>query len=176
MKPHPIASGARRMRGPRLAAPAKQRGLSLIEVLIALLVLGFGLLGLAMMQTLSVRYSQSANYRTQALNLAYDLLDQIRANRALSAQFAKINKDSFAGQTGQGCTRPLRYVSPQASAERWKCQVRAALGPAAYADVSQTDGNIRITISWSDARSGVGSVEAAVAGGANGRIAIESQP
>ncbi|WP_362062601.1 type IV pilus modification protein PilV, partial [Streptomyces sp. NPDC048255] len=56
-----------------------QRGFSMIEVLIAVLVIGLGLLGLAMLQTLNVRYAQSANYRTRATNLAYDLLDQIRA-------------------------------------------------------------------------------------------------
>lgn len=153
----------------------RQRGFSLIEVLIAMLVIGFGLLGLAMMQTLSVRYAQGANYRTQAMNLAYDLLDQIRANRALSSQFAQIKANSFGGQTGLGCSRPLDFVSPQASAERWKCQVRATLGPQAHADVSQNGATVRIVIGWSDARAAAGAVDTQVAGGANGRISVESQ-
>jgi type IV pilus assembly protein PilV len=145
--------------------------LSLIEVLITMLVLGFGLLGLAMMQTLSIRYSQSANYRTQAMNLAYDLLDQVRANRALSMQFAAITSKSFDGQDGRGCSRPLAYVAPAASAERWKCQVRAALGPAAFADVVRDGTTIKVTIQWSDARNEVG----VVGKDSNGQITVESQ-
>ncbi|MBT2745420.1 MULTISPECIES: type IV pilus modification protein PilV [unclassified Lysobacter] len=148
---------------------ARQRGFSLIEVLISMLVIGFGLLGLAMMQTLSVRYSQSANYRTQANNLAYDLLDQIRANRALSAQFTKIDQASFASVTGKSCSRLVdTYLSPEDSATRWKCQVRATLGGGAYAVVSKSGTQTSVTISWSDARGVVG----AVGDNFNGRVSV----
>ena len=61
--------------------PRAQGGFSLIEIMIAILVLAIGLLGFAMLQTMNLRFTQSANYRTQATNLAYDLLDQMRANR-----------------------------------------------------------------------------------------------
>lgn len=158
----------RRMR----AAPARQRGFSLIEVLIAMLVIGFGLLGLAMMQTLSVRYSQSANYRTQAFNLAYDLLDQMRANRALSAQFAQIDEGSFSGVTGKNCSRAVSgFVGPAESAARWKCQVRSTLGAGAFAVVTQDGARTTVAIQWSDARAGVG----AVGNNANGRVAVSSE-
>ena len=60
----------------------RQSGFSMIEVLIALLVLAFGLLGLAFMQTLNLRYTKSAQQRTQAVNLASELLDTMRANRS----------------------------------------------------------------------------------------------
>lgn len=46
-------------------------GFTLLEVLIAIIVLAFGLLGFALLQTMNVRFVQSANYRTQATNLAY---------------------------------------------------------------------------------------------------------
>lgn len=154
-----------------VARPARQAGFSLVEVLISLLVIALGLLGLAMMQTLSVRYAQSSNYRTQATNLAYDLFDQIRANRALANQFLAIDEASFAGETGKRCGRPLDYVNPAASAARWKCQVRAALGPGAYAVVAQDGTQLAVTVSWSDARGAVG----AVGGDYNGRITVRSQ-
>jgi type IV pilus assembly protein PilV len=57
-------------------------GLTLVEVLIALLVLSIGLLGLAGLHTLSLQYNTSAYYRSQATALAYDLADRMRANRA----------------------------------------------------------------------------------------------
>jgi len=158
---------------PRRHTPrrADQRGFSLIEVLISMLVIGFGLLGLAMMQTLSVRYAQSANYRTQATNLAYDLLDQIRANRALAAQFTEINEASFAAVTGKACSRAVdKFVTPAESAARWKCQVRATLGGGAHAVVTQAGTQTSVTISWSDAHDAVG----AVGNNSNGQVTVRT--
>lgn len=167
--PAPTVPGARARSG--VASRARQAGFSLVEVLIAMLVMGFGLLGLAMMQTLSVRYAQSSNYRTQATHLAYDLFDQIRANRALASQFLAIDRASFGAETGRQCSRPLAYVGPAASAARWKCQVRAALGPGAYAVVAQEGARWSVTVSWSDARGAIG----AVGGDYNGRVVVRSQ-
>ncbi|WP_457319849.1 type IV pilus modification protein PilV, partial [Stenotrophomonas sp. P5_B8] len=64
-----------------------QAGFTLLEVLIAIVVLAFGLLGFAMLQTTSVRFVQSANYRTQATNLAYDLTELMRSNRFQSVWY-----------------------------------------------------------------------------------------
>lgn len=58
------------------------KGFTLIEVLIAVLVLAIGLLALAGVQTISLRSNHVADLRSQATQLAYDLIDRIRANRA----------------------------------------------------------------------------------------------
>ena len=60
----------------------KQQGFTLLEVLIALLVLSIGLLGLAALQTTSLRSNQMASMRTTATQLAYDISDRLRANPA----------------------------------------------------------------------------------------------
>jgi len=60
----------------------RQSGFSLLEVLIAVLVLAIGLLGLAALQTTVLRSNHSANLRTQATLLAYDMTDRLRANMA----------------------------------------------------------------------------------------------
>jgi type IV pilus assembly protein PilV len=57
------------------------RGVTLIEVLIGVLILSIGLLGLAGLQTASLRFNTSAYFRTQATSLAYDFADRLRANR-----------------------------------------------------------------------------------------------
>ena len=63
------------------ALPQRVRGLSLIEVLVSLVVVSVGLLGMAGLQTFSLRNNASAYTRSVANNLAYDMLDAMRANR-----------------------------------------------------------------------------------------------
>jgi len=55
-------------------------GFTLLEVLIALLVLSIGLLGLAALQTRGLRSNQMASMRTLATEAAYDITDRMRAN------------------------------------------------------------------------------------------------
>lgn len=60
----------------------RQNGFTLIEVLIAMLVLSIGLLGIAALQATGLRSSHSATLRSQATQLAYDMADRMRANLA----------------------------------------------------------------------------------------------
>lgn len=57
-------------------------GFTLIEVLIAVVVLAAGLLGLAALQTTTLSNNQSAYFRSQATQLAYDISDRMRSNQA----------------------------------------------------------------------------------------------
>lgn len=57
------------------------RGITMIEVLVALVILSIGLLGLASLQANALKYNQSAYMRTQATQYAYDIADRMRANR-----------------------------------------------------------------------------------------------
>ena len=57
-----------------------QKGVGLIEVLVAVLVLAVGLLGLAGLQTQSLRFNNEAYFRTQATLLAMDMADRLRSN------------------------------------------------------------------------------------------------
>lgn len=60
--------------------PQKQRGVSLLEVLIAVIVLSLGLLGLAGLQMTAMRNNQSAFERTNAIMHIYSLSDILRAD------------------------------------------------------------------------------------------------
>jgi type IV pilus assembly protein PilV len=60
----------------------KARGFTLIEVLIAVLIMSIGLLSLALTQGNSMRNTHSSYLRTQATLMSDDILDSIRANRA----------------------------------------------------------------------------------------------
>lgn len=72
----------------------QQPGFTLIEVLIALVVLSIGLLGLAGLQSAGLRFNQSAAMRTQATQLAYDLADRMRANSVA------VNAGDYLGAAG----------------------------------------------------------------------------
>ena len=74
----------------------KNAGFTLIEVLIAMLVLAVGLLGLAGLQATSLRNNQSAYNRSQATQLAYDIADRMRANSAGIASYTAIMPISTA--------------------------------------------------------------------------------
>jgi type IV pilus assembly protein PilV len=127
----------------------------MIEVLIALIVLAIGLLGFALLQTMNMRFTQSANYRTQATNLAYDLLDQMRANRQQAWWYSGSTGASFnAGEiTDTNCSRPLGAAATiRNNVERWQCQVVRALGDSANAGVTYVDGEVTVTIAWGDQR------------------------
>ncbi|WP_150050688.1 MULTISPECIES: type IV pilus modification protein PilV [Methylomonas] len=78
-----------------------QLGFSLLEVLIAVLILSFGLLGIAALQTNALKNNQSAFQRSQATMLAYYMLDAMRANRdaAMIASY-NLSKTCSAPATG----------------------------------------------------------------------------
>lgn len=66
----------------RRSEQTQQAGFSLLEVLIALLVLAIGLLGLAALQNVGLRLNSQSYERTQATILIDDMIDRMRANSA----------------------------------------------------------------------------------------------
>ena len=62
-----------------------QRGVTLIEILITVLVLAVGLLGLAALQGFSLQAGQVSYHRTQATNIGYEVADFARANRSVAS-------------------------------------------------------------------------------------------
>lgn len=65
----------------------RQRGFSLIEVLVTMVVVALGLLGFAALQAHSIKSNRTALQRSYATMTAYDLIDCVRANRANAAAY-----------------------------------------------------------------------------------------
>ncbi|WP_067522792.1 type IV pilus modification protein PilV [Endozoicomonas ascidiicola] len=59
-------------------------GFTLIEVMIAVLILAVGLFGVSSLTSRSISYNQNAYFTSVANALAYDMLDRIKANTAHS--------------------------------------------------------------------------------------------
>lgn len=72
--------------GMRLTCNTKkiQRAFSLIEALVALVVFAIGMIGLARMLLISHKTHASSYLRQQAVQSAYNIIEQIRANRQLA--------------------------------------------------------------------------------------------
>lgn len=125
-------------------------GFTLLEVLIAMLVLSFGLLGLAALQAYSVKANQSANFRSQATALANMMLDNIRANRANLGQYYADEYDEVACDAeppDPDTTAPAEF---DLSTWRIKVNCQLPLGRAAVAPISANE--VAVCIRWSDAR------------------------
>lgn len=133
-------------------SPRRQTGFSLLEVLITVLVLGFGLLGFALLQTMNVRFVQSSNYRTQATNLAYDLIEQMRANRIQVDWYEAASFEPGTLDTEAVCVPPTGEVGVQDNITQWQCQVIKALGSDAGATVSVDGGVVDVAVTWGDQR------------------------
>lgn len=67
---------------------ARWAGFTLIEVLVALVVMSVGMLGIAALYLEGLRAGRTAVYRTTAVTLAADMADRIRANRDAGAAYA----------------------------------------------------------------------------------------
>jgi type IV pilus assembly protein PilV len=100
----------------RAAAPGKmQRGVALLEVLIAFFVLSIGLLGLAGMQIKALQFNQASFQRSQAMISAYDMLDRMRLNQAEATggnyDMAWGNSSSGSGVVGDDLSQWLDTIS-----------------------------------------------------------------
>lgn len=133
-----------------------QAGASLLEVLIALLVLAIGMLGVAAMQAMSLRNSLSALERSQATVQTYAIMDAMRANAAQ----ARLGNYDIAMPAG-ACAVPAAGTTLQGrDLNTWITSLRATLGPSACGSVDCGAGDIcEITIRWNDER-GTGGVAA----------------
>ncbi|WP_114240127.1 type IV pilus modification protein PilV [Dyella sp. C9] len=64
---------------------SRQRGVSLIEVLVAIVVFSVGVLGLALMQIKGAQFTKQAGARSQVIVETRNLIDAMRANPVAAA-------------------------------------------------------------------------------------------
>lgn len=136
-----------------VSRPVSRRvaGFSIVEVLVALVVLSVGMLGIASLYVVTLRSSGSAISRMQAVNLASDLADRIRANRNAREAYEEDAAD-------EECVGAAASCSPEEMAAHdlflWDQQLTATLGQSATGTVGvEGAGTLRtytITVSWSE--------------------------
>ena len=88
----------------------RESGATLLEVLIAILVLSFGLLGMLGLIINSYKMTSSSNYRTIAAQQAYSIADTLRGNVLLLAKFQNPGEASNANCfLPAGCSKDNVY-------------------------------------------------------------------
>lgn len=78
-------------------------GFTLIEILISVVVLAIGLLGMAALQMNGLRNNQSAYFRAQATQLAYDMADRMRTNIVEARDAASGGTYNNGASTANNC-------------------------------------------------------------------------
>ncbi|MBU2963987.1 type IV pilus modification protein PilV [Amphritea sp. 2_MG-2023] len=131
---------------------SSQRGTTLIEVLVTLVLVAIGLSGMMAMQARGVQQNQSAYLRTQAVMMASDMADRIRLNRqaALAGDYALTSTqtvDNFKSTAGLSGGEKLA----KNDLFDWLGRVNTYL-PGGDATISLADQTITITLSWDGRR------------------------
>jgi len=85
---------------PSITTSRKQLGVSLIEVMVAVLILSFGLLGLASLQMNTLRYNQAAFDRSRAILSVYSIADTLRTQVGTGGSFTLSTATVDAWRTG----------------------------------------------------------------------------
>jgi type IV pilus assembly protein PilV len=123
----------------------RSRGFTLLEILIAMVVLSIGMLGVAALQGVGMRSNHGAYLTSQASLLAYDMADRIRANPDQFATYSAFVSD---------CPDPVP-TAPLVAADlaEWSCAIEALL-PAGAGSITGVDvgdfARYTIRVAWED--------------------------
>lgn len=145
----------------------KQHGFSLLEVLITMLIVSFGLLGIAGIVITSLKNNQGSYARSQASLLANDIVDRMRANRgSAEAVPSPYNLALNATPAGAGIA--------VADLTEWRAALAASIasGTGSVAVDSATK-KVTVTVQWNDAHSGADAAHGV--GLANQQIIVETR-
>ena len=128
-----------------------QRGFTMLEVLVSMIVISLGLLGHAGLQATSLKNANTAYLRSQATILSHDIVERMRVNRtvALTGSY-----NVAIGSTGGGGGGIVG-----SDLTEWKRNLLQSLpagdGAVVVSGVGASQGNVQVTIQWDDDGDGI---------------------
>lgn len=130
-----------------------QRGLTLIEALIALLVISIGLLGIAALQLTSLKQTSNANWSSQAVWYSYEMTDRINANRSddnvsLNNYIGIDTNDDYNQDCVANPCSPADMAT--ADAEQWKALISNLPEGRGVINAGPVPNSLEISVLWRD--------------------------
>lgn len=142
---------------PHIPARA-QRGISMIEILVTLLVISFAMLGAVGLQMQSLRMNVAGQFRSQAVFFAGDLAERMEANKdaALAGDYLTA-ETSTPVNAGKDCISATCSALELADSDlqQWGTAIQAALPGATWAVTTSSGAGANpstftIVVKWVD--------------------------
>jgi type IV pilus assembly protein PilV len=146
MNLHRCFRAARRTGGARRA----QRGVSLVEVLVSVVLVTLGLLGAAALQASALRNNQGSYERTQTSILTQGIFDAMRAN------LAGVDGDGY-DTGGWVCTAPNGAGLANTDIARWIGDLQQQIHAGACGNIDCNGRACTVRVRWDDSRATAGS-------------------
>lgn len=134
---------------------ASTKGFTLLEIMVAMVIFAVGMLGLAGIQALSLENSHSSYSRSQAILLAYDMVDRMKAN-STAANYA-IAVGTAATAITNPCDSGLVCNASEMAIfdkSQWKTALPVLLISGEGQIVNTAGTSYTITVHWDEDRSG----------------------
>ena len=129
----------------------RQRGLTLIESMVALVVISIGLLGIAALQLTAMNMNSSALHQSKAVWAGYAMADRIRANNIRFANYSGIDTNDLHSQDcmNNPCNSDQLLT---ADAAEWTATVSNL--PSGRGQVTGNANQLMVTVMWDDEGTG----------------------
>lgn len=122
----------------------KEKGVTLVEVLVSVLILSVGLLGLAALQLRALQFNESASVRGHAVFLAYEMADRVRA-RPEGVPLSEYKLDVCSGGDSN-CD-----ASSKIDHTEWLDNLDSQL-PGGTGAVDVSGDRVTVTVQWNESR------------------------
>lgn len=143
----------------------RQFGVGLVEVLVAVVIASFSLLGFAGLQMASLRYQKVAQFRSLASQYSADIADRVRANVAGAKNGNYATTDTYPANVAPTVTNCITDCTPAQVASQdiynWRVALGAAIGSGWGSITGDVTNGFTVTVYFKEPNKPKGAADAA---------------